>query len=87
MDRKVFDMSEFYREARAAANSERVPDTRGRITCPGNDDKRPVECDCALTMVFINMQPIEEIYSPGDAFRNGTLFENLNKPFLGGIRR
>ncbi|MBQ2286269.1 MAG: spore coat associated protein CotJA [Clostridia bacterium] len=38
-------------------------------------------------MVFINMQPLDEVYMPKEAFCNGTLFPNLNKPFLGGRRR
>lgn len=39
-----------------------------------------------LTMVFINMQPLDEIYTPEAAFNEGTLFPNLNKPFLGGMK-
>lgn len=36
-----------------------------------------------LTMVFGAMQPVGEIYTPDEAFKNGTLFKNLDKPFLG----
>ncbi len=36
-----------------------------------------------LTMAFVNMQPITEIYSTEDALKNGTLFKNIDKPFLG----
>lgn len=36
-----------------------------------------------LTMAFVNMQPITEIYSPEDALKNGTLFKNIDKPFYG----
>lgn len=36
-----------------------------------------------LTMAFVNMQPITEIYSADDALKNGTLFKNIDKPFLG----
>lgn len=42
--------------------------------------------DDVLTMVFINMQPLDEIYTPEAAFNEGTLFPNLNKPFLGGMK-
>lgn len=89
MDRKMFDMSEFYRETRAVSNLNRMPEQQDCVLCRGdnNDGRRFDDCDCALAMVFINMQPLEEIYDPGTAFRNGTLFENLNKPFLGGMRR
>jgi len=36
-----------------------------------------------LTMAFVNMQPITDIYSVEDALKNGTLFKNINKPFVG----
>ncbi len=37
-----------------------------------------------LAMAFVNMQPLERLYNLEDAYRNGTLFEDLNKPYLGG---
>ncbi|MBQ3817405.1 MAG: spore coat associated protein CotJA [Clostridia bacterium] len=37
-----------------------------------------------LTMAFVNMQPLDELYRTDDALSNGTLFKNLNKPFYGG---
>ena len=46
---------------------------------------RPVrECIDPLTMVFINAQPFGKVYDTDEAFENGTLFPDLNKPFLGG---
>ena len=45
------------------------------ITKP--DVKEPVH-----TMAFVNMQPITEIYSAEDALKNGTLFKNIDKPFV-----
>lgn len=45
------------------------------------------ECTDPLTMVFINAQPFNEVYSTEQAFENGTLFPELNKPFLGGARQ
>ncbi len=36
-----------------------------------------------LTMAFVNMQPITEIYTVDDALKNGTLFKNIDKPFSG----
>ena len=42
------------------------------------DTEEPV-----LTMAFVNMQPITEIYSVEDALKSGTLFKNIDKPFLG----
>ncbi|MCQ2454623.1 MAG: spore coat associated protein CotJA [Clostridia bacterium] len=46
------------------------------ITKP--DIKEPI-----LTMAFTNMQPITEIYSVEEALKNGTLFKNIDKPFVG----
>lgn len=40
--------------------------------------------DCVLTMVFGNMQPISERYEPAKALERGTLFPDLDKPFLMG---
>ena len=37
-----------------------------------------------LTMAFVDMQPLENVYSSADAFKSGTFFPNLNKPFLAG---
>lgn len=35
-----------------------------------------------LTMAFVNFQPLDKIYATEDAFNRGTLFPNLDKPFL-----
>lgn len=37
-----------------------------------------------LTMAFVDMQPLDSVYSPQSAFCNGTLYPSLNKPFYGG---
>ena len=42
------------------------------------------ENEPVLTMAFVNMQPISEIYSVDNALKNGTLFKNIDKPFYGG---
>ena len=63
----------------------------GCMTAP----QRTVRCDTAntdctdpLTMVFINMQPSGgEVYPLEKAFCAGTLFPELDKPFLGGMRK
>lgn len=43
--------------------------------------------DGILTMAFVDMQPLESVYSLSEGFSNGTLFPNLDKPFLGGRAR
>ncbi len=79
MDRRMFDMSEFYR-ASSDMRSEPVIDERSRMNTETDE-----ECTDPLTMVFINMQPIDRVYPLSEAFDEGTLFPNLNKPFLGGM--
>lgn len=40
-----------------------------------------------LTMAFVNPQPFEQVYSLSDSFSRGTLFPDLDKPFLRGGAR
>lgn len=79
MDRKMFDMSEFYR-ADTNMQSEPLRDERSRINTESGGN-----CADPLTMVFINMQPLDSVYPLSEAFDAGTLFPNLNKPFYGGM--
>ena len=37
-----------------------------------------------LTMAFVDMQPLENVYPTEIAFCNGSLFPNIDKPFFGG---
>ena len=37
-----------------------------------------------LTMAFVNVQPLDYVYDEAMAFKNGTLFPNINKPFYYG---
>ena len=80
MDRKMFDMSEFYRMSGDMRN-EPIKEERTRMHM-GNDNG---DCKEPLTMVFINMQPLDSVYPLREAYCNGTLFPNLNKPFFGGM--
>ncbi|MBR7071739.1 MAG: spore coat associated protein CotJA [Clostridia bacterium] len=56
-------------------SSEKMPSERPTPT-PDTDD--------ILTMAFVNMQPFGKIYNPEPAFRRGTLYPDLDKPFLRG---
>ena len=40
-------------------------------------------CRQALTLVFIENQEFENIYTAETAFMRGTLFKDLDKPFKG----
>lgn len=37
-----------------------------------------------LAMAFVDMQPLDSVYSEELAFTSGTLFPNLDMPFWGG---
>ena len=44
----------------------------------------PLPSDTALAMAYVPyQQQIREVYTPQEAFDNGTLFPELNKPFYG----
>lgn len=36
-----------------------------------------------LTMAFVALQPLEDVYDEDTGLKNGTIFKNLDKPFLG----
>lgn len=40
--------------------------------------------DDVLAMAFVNIQPLDTVYSLTEAFRRGTLFPDLDKPLLVG---
>ncbi|MGN0492439.1 MAG: spore coat associated protein CotJA [Acutalibacteraceae bacterium] len=80
MDRRMFDMSEFYRMS-DTASSEPIREKPARM-----QTEKSGECADPLTMVFINVQPLDSVYPVEEAYTAGTLFPNLNKPFLGGMR-
>lgn len=39
--------------------------------------------DLPLTMAYVPMQPLSQVYDEAQALKSGTLFPNLDKPFLG----
>lgn len=80
MDRRMFDMSEFYRTS-SAMQQEHESDKMSCINTENSGD-----CTDPLTMVFINMQPLDSVYPLNEAYDIGTLFPNLNKPFYGGMK-
>jgi len=46
--------------------------------------RTPLPPDPALAMAYVPFQQqIREVYTPQEAFDNGTLFPELNKPFYG----
>ncbi len=46
------------------------------------------ECgDMVLAMAYVQMQPWGNLYEPEEGFGAGTVFPDLDKPFLGGGTR
>lgn len=91
MERRFFQLSGIESETGnmiKAPGSERTSGRETAVpTCLNTDYclNRPDDgIGGVLTMAFVNMQPMDSIYSLEDAFENGTLFPNLDKPFWGG---
>ncbi len=65
------------------------------ILLPRPPAPKPEVCNCDLSCVdnlpvgsmYAPMQVFRNLYCPEDALDNGTLFCELNLPFLGGQRR
>ena len=55
--------------------------------CPDTHDHFPA--DMPIAMAYVPWQKWQEIYEPSRALESGTIFKELDKPFLGkgGIRR
>jgi len=93
MDKWRYELAQIKKEFESGAFKQRAKERDGSdITppkCLSNDF-----CDTApqgnsngiLTMAFVNMQPIDSVYSVTDALKKGTLFPNIDKPFEEGRR-
>lgn len=76
MERDLFNMYGIFKERNNSIKED---------SCVTENSNKDTDCSCPLAMVFINSQPIESVYPLAEAFCEGTLFPNLNKPFLGGM--
>ena len=73
---------------RSAAQPSAVPameQIAPQTTETGNDSRGAAPCPeaCSLAMVYVPRQEWQEIYPIDQAIRKGTLFSELDKPFLG----
>lgn len=93
MDKRMFDMSDFYRESNIKKTNPDCNCTTKKSYAPMNDCEdfcvMPTmnDCDDVLAMAFVNRQPLDCVYPTSEGYCIGTIFQNLNKPFLGGKRR
>ncbi len=57
----------------------------GAMPCPGPMPYMPTQ-NCpgqVLAMAYVPMQSFQSLYEPCEALENGTIFSELNKPFMG----
>lgn len=47
-------------------------------------NNQPIPNNPVLAMAYIPWQKLEKVYAPEEALEKGTLFPELDKPFLGG---
>ncbi len=45
---------------------------------------KPIPKNASVTMAYVPFQNCDRLYSPEQAISQGTLFPDLNKPFLAG---
>lgn len=91
MDKRNYDFSRYYRDTETNDSCEHCSFADSKIpSCINTDFCLPTPTDMnngILTMAFVDMQPLDSVYPEETAFRCGTLFPNLNKPFYGGMKR
>lgn len=84
MENTYMNFSQFYRDLNLKNSTRNMPSVQ---SCQNADfcvDSPSNRNDGILTMAFVDMQPLESVYSLSDAFSSGTLFPNLDKRFWGG---
>ncbi len=81
MDKRIFDMLEQYKQMNRVEKPMNIKTDANPEFCLETDysavDPR------ILTMAFINMQPIDNVYETEEGFSHGTIFPNIDKPLLG----
>lgn len=57
--------------------------TQGAVTCCNDNSKYDEHSGMPLAMAYVPWQKWRSIYEADKGFRRGTIFEQLDKPFLG----
>lgn len=73
---------------RPASSCSPAPENRRRMEgCPDTHDHFPA--DMPIAMAYVPWQKWRDLYEPCQALGHGTIFSELDKPFLGkgGMRR
>lgn len=91
MDKRYLSLTEMYRDASMNNMSKKYMYNTKMDTNPSVDSDfcltKSENTNGILTMAFVNVQSLESVYSPENALCNGTLFPDINKPFMGGMVR
>lgn len=87
MEKRLYELLEMQKISNRNSNNQ------GPVTVPSCIDgnycvSEPRQINGGiLTMAFVDSQPLESVYEPEQALKCGTLFPNINKPFLcGGMK-
>ena len=51
--------------------------------CHASHENHDVWAEYPIAMAYVPWQHLESVYEPDCALKNGTIFPELNKPFLG----
>lgn len=81
-----FGIDRFLRTKTPAERSERGTRAKKVIRNSGTGEDRFSDImlrNLPLTMAYVPFQQIEDVYNCDEALKSGTLFPNLDKPFLG----
>lgn len=89
MDRTPYSFDEILRKHEGRRNCSTCSDDTAVPGCINTNYclESPKDNIGILTMVFMDMQPLDSVYPPETALKNGTLFPNIDKPFHGGMYR
>ena len=83
MDRRAFDMMDFYGGYNHTDNSMDV-DMAEPCFNPDYCVETSAGNNGVLAMAFVDIQPLDSVYETEKALERGTLFPNIDKPFFGG---
>lgn len=89
MEKMPYNLAEMLRnaEGRSRMMDDSHSHNRGCINTNFCMSSPPDMNSGILTMAFVDMQPMESVYPPETALQRGTLFPDIDKPFMGGMVR
>ena len=78
-------MSRFYRAYLSGSEDSCPRNMRERCDMGQAEEKTDASpCNLALAMAYVPKQKFENLYTPAEGWRRGTLWADLDKPYEGG---